>query len=490
MRQKSQSPLAENGPYRPESYLSPSKVPLSVDSYLSPTTSGPITSTPVQKSGAQRVSIRDAYITPSSFSEDSKTATNNTGADPIRKKDISLDSEYFVPDLATLKRRMRRLRSVSCDDLTDYLKSVVYDPVSKSMNDLLEASDIDDDILPEPFPRLQTFSGSIEVCSGHTLDNYYNIEGLHGKIYDGPGLTVGEIRKKFSRRCQSSLRRSMSNPNFIGTISNAKLQEVRVKSGYGSPKGHHSKKSLTNLLPDALRKHLSKENLLHSSQNALSNGGLSSKNSSRASSANSSRRNSLSKTRTSKDDVVSKTSVKGINVTKRSRSFRRQKACGEGTADKNAGQSNTQNSNEQMEKDDNDNNAGADNQNLEHISQDEIQLDSSNKVKSNVAKKAPSIAPKPSVKPSTSPKPSPKPSCSPTTSAKSTSSKALPKLSSSPKPSPKPSPRPVKKQSADTRKIDPNSCESKEMSESVQGTAITGKSEIRLENADTTTTNV
>ena len=483
MRQKSQSPLAENGPYRPESYLSPGKVPLSLDSYLSPTASGPVTSTPVQKSGAQRISVRDAYLTPSSFSEDSQTGANSTVADPIRNKDISVDSEYFVPDSATLKRRMRRLRSVSCDDLTDYLKSVVYDPVSKSMNDLMEASQDDDDLLPEPFPRLQTFSGSIELCSGHTVDNYYNIEGLHGKIYDGPGLTVGEIRKKFSRRCQSSLRRSMSNPNFIGMISNEKLREARVKSGYGSPKGHHTKKSLTNLLPDALKKHLSKENLHHSSHGALSNGGLSSKNSSRASSANSSRRNSLSK-RTSKEDIVSKTSVKGINVTKRSRSFRRQKACDEGAAEKNADKSHPQGSKEPIEKDNNENEADANNHNLENMrSREETQLES--KVTAIIAKRAPNIAPKPSAKPSTSPKPSPKPSSSPTPSS---SPKQSPKPS--PRPSPKPSPRPVKKQSAGTTTIGPNSCEDNETSDSVLGTSLTSNSETHIENGGSATTKV
>ena len=398
MRQKSQSPIAESGPYRPESYLSPGKVPPNLDSYLSPTSAGPVTSTPVQKSGAQRISIRDAYLTPSSFSEVSQTAENSAIADPIRNKGISVDSDYFVPDSATLRRRMRRLRSASCDDLTDYLKSVVYDPVSKSMNDLLETSQgTDDDVLPEPFPRLQTFSGSIELCSGHTVDNYYNIDGLHGKIYDGPGLTVHEIRKKFSRRCQSSLRRSMSNPNFIASISKEKLHEVRVKSGYGSPKSHHNKKSLTNLIPDTLKKHLSKEHLHHSSHGALSNGGLSSQNSSRTSSGNSSRRNSLSK-RTSKEDIVSKTSVKGINVTKRSRSFRRQKAC-DGASDKSADKSHTQANEEQIKKDSNGNVVDANNHNLKNAvdNREENQLKS--KVNAHFVKKAPTIAPKPSPKP-------------------------------------------------------------------------------------------
>ena len=336
MRQKSQSPVAAAASYRPTSYLSPTSGPTSYlsptsgptsgDSYLSPA-SQPLTSTPVQKFSAQRVSTRDAYLTPSSFTEsDSQVINGAMETDPITSKTI--DDSKSVPIRPSL-RRMRRLRSASCEDLSDYLKSVVYDPVSKSMNDLLEMGD--DDVVPEPFPRLQTFSGSIEFCKGHSIENYYNIEGLKGKIYDGPGLSVYELRKKFSKRSHSRLRRSVSNPNFIGSISREELNAVRLKSGYGSPK--HNKKSLTNLIPEAVKKRLSKESLHHSSHGALSTGGVSSHDSSRASSNRSSRHNSLSKRTTSKEDIVSKTSIEGINVTKRSRSFRRHKAHEENTTE-------------------------------------------------------------------------------------------------------------------------------------------------------------
>ena len=326
MRQKSLSPVAAAASYRPTSYLSPTSVPSSGDSYLSPA-SQPLTSTPVQKFSAQRVSTRDAYLTPTSFTESNSQVINGAMEnDPITSK--TLDDSKFAPSRPSL-RRMRRLRSASCEDLSDYLKSVVYDPVSKSMTDLLEMGD--DDVVPEPFPRLQTFSGSIEFCKGHSIENYYNIEGLKGKIYDGPGLSVYELRKKFSKRSHSRLRRSVSNPNFIGSISREELNAVRLKSGYGSPK--HNKKSLTNLIPEAVKKRLSKESPHHSSHGALSAGGASSHDSSRASSNRSSRHNSLSKRTTSKEDIVSKTSIEGINVTKRSRSFRRHKAHEENTSE-------------------------------------------------------------------------------------------------------------------------------------------------------------
>lgn len=394
MRQKSQSPIAENNPNRPTSYLSPTNAPNNFDAYLNPTPTGPVTSTPVQNSNALRLSIRDAYLTPSSVPDKNNPVMNGGGVANSGKHKIGkVESEHFVPDTPTI-RRMRRLRSASCEDLSDYLRFVIHDPVSKSMNDLLEVGDSgEDDVLPEPFPRLQTFSGSIEMCSGHSVDNYYNIEGLHGKIYDGPGLTVHEIRKKFSRRCHASLRRSVSNPNFIANISKEELDAIRVKSGYGSPKGH-SKRSLTSIIPDALKKRLSKDSTHHSSHGALSNGGLSSHNSSRASSNHSSRCNSLSRRTTSKEDIVAKTSVKGINVTKRSRSFRRQKAHEEAepeSKDKSEAESKSA-----EHKDSNGNVVSKD--------QEEIHVDHvDNTVETNALKKLPNIAPKPSPKPMAKP---------------------------------------------------------------------------------------
>ena len=388
MRQKSQSPISGAGLKRPDSYLSPTNVSTAQDSYLNPAFTEPVTSTPVQKFGAQRISIRDAYLTPTSFSEVDSQMKNATDhmADPISTK--NMDNSQSVSTRQSL-RRMRRLRSASCEDLSDYLRSVVYDPVSKSMNDLLEVGD--NDVLPEPFPRLQTFSGSIEFCKGEAIENYYNIEGLHGKIYDGPGLTVYEIRKKFSKRHRSRLRRSVSNPNFIGSISKEQLYAVRLRSGYGSPKGHN-KRSLTSLLPETLKKRLSKENTHHSSHGALSSAGISSHDSSRASSNRSSRHNSFSKRTTSKEDIVAKTSVKGINVTKRSRSFRRQKAHEENASEAKDGKL-VEEPSSVILKDSNDTTVSVSNK----------ELNAEVKLKAKVIGKPPNTAPKPA------PKPSPRP---------------------------------------------------------------------------------
>ena len=342
LRQKSNSPIPETETYH-------------ADSYLNPTSDSPATSTPNHNAGNHRIS-RDQYLTPLSFSEEAESAANTnvnnsevrlkethphrfvkhkTGSPKVKKVERETDeSEQVVSE--SVKARFRRLRSISCEDLSDYLRNVVHDPVSKSMNDLL-SDNCDDEggyILQEPFPRLQTFSGVIERRLDHDMDNYYNIEGLRGKIYDGPGLTVAEIRKRFSKRSQSRIRRSVSNPSFIGSPSVEKLNSARISIGLMSSKTEidHRSTTIKDILPETLKRHLNKEGHHRGSHGALS---MSSKNSSKHSSRGSSRPssaqtspyNSLArKGKTlSKEDIVATTSVKGINITKRSRSFRRQK---------------------------------------------------------------------------------------------------------------------------------------------------------------------
>lgn len=339
MRQKSTSPIAENGPYQPESYLHPTSI-------------GPTTSTPNHKAGNQS-NIKDQYLTPLSISEDTDSVSgynndvrpkevhpphkfikNQSVSPKVTKTSRNVNLDQTVP--APAKSRFRRLRSVSCEDLSDYLRNVVYDPVSKSMNDLLDDHNDDGYITQEPFPRLQSFSGVIERGGDHELDNYYNIEGLKGKIYDGPGLTVTEIRKRFSKKSQSRIRRSVSNPSFIGSLSVEKLNMARMSIGLMHAKEVDHRSSIKDVLPEALKRHLNKESHHKGSHGALSSGAASSRNSSKHSSRGSSRTssaqtspyNSLSRKgkNLNKEDIVATTSVKGINVTKRSRSFRRQKA--------------------------------------------------------------------------------------------------------------------------------------------------------------------
>lgn len=324
MRQK--SPIAEIGPYNP-------------DSYLTPTSPGAVvTSTPVNNSRGAKRAFKDQYLTPLSRSEESVESKKNSA---VRPKEVNGSTKFvkkeikLSPKIVSPKRvRSRRLRSASCEDLSDYLRLVVYDPVSKSMNDLLDTDrDVEGDYLgPEPFPRLQSFSGVINDDPEHDVDNYYNIEGLKGKIYDGPGLPFAELRKRFSKKSLSRIRRSVSNPNFIGSLSLEKLNSARVSIGITSSGQHeHTRSSsLANVLPDALKKHLTKDSSHKGSHSALSSGAASrnsSHASSRASSAHNSPYNSLSRKHkhTPKEEIVGTTSVKGINITKRSRSFRKQK---------------------------------------------------------------------------------------------------------------------------------------------------------------------
>ncbi|KAK3580173.1 hypothetical protein CHS0354_001306 [Potamilus streckersoni] len=226
------------------------------------------------------------------------------------------------------ERKLTRLRSVSCEGVDDYLRSVMYqeDGVFKSMNYMLDEvnSDDDEELLPEPFPRLQTFSGSInwspDACCP---ENYYNIEGRKGEIDESPGLPVRELRKRYSENIRGwhKMRRSVSNPNFVRIASKEKLYEARLKAAK-SPNNLESQrpqsKSLIDLLSDSLRR----KPRNRSKPSTLSQ--PSSPSSRRASSLSNVAR-SIDRGSGQPDDFVSRTSVKGISVTKRSRSFKRMK---------------------------------------------------------------------------------------------------------------------------------------------------------------------
>ena len=317
MRQTSTSPIAEHGPYTPDSYLLPSPG---------------VSSTPSKK---HFVHHGNQYLTPMSPTSDEV----NNNLNGVRPKLIGQHKEKHAeylsmnngrrPENSPGKRR-RRLRSMSCEDLSDYLRHVVYDPISKSMSDLLnEDEEGENDNSAEPFPRLDMYT-SMDL--GHRQESYYNIEGLRGKVYDGPMLSVAELRKRFSTKSHARIRRSMSNPNFMKILTKEKLHTARVSAGIAAQK-HGSRGSLVNLLPESIKKHLSKDGHHKGSNTTLSSGAAlqHSHESSQASSAHTSPSSSLSRKQKSgtKDDIVASAGIKGINITKRTRSFKRQKHTGD-----------------------------------------------------------------------------------------------------------------------------------------------------------------
>lgn len=293
-----------------------------------------------------RPGFRDQYLTPLSVSEKQAKSESNSAvrhADNNRNvKNSGVRQQLpMLPkqggkvtnankNMPSPKVRVRRLRSASCEDLSDYLRLVVYDPISKSTNDLLDepGNDEGEYLGHEPFPRLQSFPGVVDNEYAHSPENYYNIEGLKGKIYDGPSLPFVELRKKFSKKSISRIRRSVSNPNFIESLSLEKLNLARVNIGITHPRPAENtrRSSLVNILPEALKKHLSPDSS-HKGSHSASSSGAASKNSSRTSSAQASPYNSLSRKNKQlpKEEIVGTTSIKSINLTRRSRSFRRQK---------------------------------------------------------------------------------------------------------------------------------------------------------------------
>ena len=339
MRQASTSPIAENGPYQSDAYLHPASSPVGTSTPLNKAAGNQQASylTPLSRAGDEGYSkmtngsVRQDTYLGQRFVKNKNSSPKMSGV----KKNLNLYQVVPTSNQSPPKPRSRRLRSASCEDLSDYLRQVVYDPVSKSMNDLLDDKTHDDEgtyLGPEPFPRL--YSMSVASTTEHPVkENYYNIEGLKGKIYDAPGLTVAEARKRFSKRSLSQIRRSVSNPNFIKSLDVERLNEARVELGivssHSSPT-HSRSSSLLDILPDSLRRKLHKDSHHKGSHSALSTGSHnSSKASSRCSSGQPSPYNSLSRKNKPppKEEIVAATSVKGINITRRSRSFRRQRTA-------------------------------------------------------------------------------------------------------------------------------------------------------------------
>ncbi|KAL3871671.1 hypothetical protein ACJMK2_039655 [Sinanodonta woodiana] len=277
---------------------------------------------PFMMNGSDALQVDEQYLT--AMHDDCATVNG-------QKSDSKVRNGANTTAAKQSERKMTRLRSVSCEGVDDYLRSVVYqeDGTFKSMNNILDEvnSDNDDDdeeLLPEPFPRLQTFSGSINWSPDACFpENYYNIEGRKGEIDESPGLPVRELRKRYSENIRGwhKMRRSVSNPNFVRIASKEKLYEARLKAAK-TPNNLESQrpqsKSLIDLLSDSLRR----KPRNRSKPSSLSQ--PSSPNSRRASSLSNMAR-SFDKGSSQPDDFVSRTSIKGISVTKRSRSFRRMK---------------------------------------------------------------------------------------------------------------------------------------------------------------------
>ncbi|BFZ20097.1 hypothetical protein BsWGS_23137 [Bradybaena similaris] len=245
------------------------------------------------------------------------------------------------------------LISASCEDLSDHMRTVIYN--DKSGGDSAEGVDEVDvaqvdkgvptvssspigassDKPPLPFPGLKKFHDHTGTV-GYSRDRsksfgYMNIPGdigAQGKPQSS-APSAHLIRKMVNARAhQETLRKSLSNPNFLNLGSKEHLFSLKTTNGAAvklAPQQRQKSKSFGSLFP-AIKKALSRESLGHSRSTTPE------RRSSRSTTPE--RRSSLSARRSSNDadsnfrrqasfHSFGEMTIKGIRMTERSRSFRR-----------------------------------------------------------------------------------------------------------------------------------------------------------------------
>lgn len=213
--------------------------------------------------------------------------------------------------------RMNRLRSVSCEDLSNYVKDIVYMPMD-DLNDPKTNSSP-----PLPFPHIQSYVGSGDIDQrerSHSID-YYNVN-LKGTIDSSPSPTVTELKRRYNTHIRTNLRKSVSNPNFIHALKKEMRDSKVLKSVSGtSPLKSKSKsRSLVSLLPENLRRRLSKDaSKRDSCDSSNEDRGVSGRNSG---SLPSSPPSTIKRQASSQSGINIK--IKGITISETSRTFKRQ----------------------------------------------------------------------------------------------------------------------------------------------------------------------
>ena len=247
------------------------------------------------------------------------------------------------------------LASASCEDLSDHMKAVLYDNGSQRKTAVDE--NMNSEKPPKPFIGLQEFHSSAEWDPrdrSRSMD-YHNVIAVTDSNVKGyPSPSMRRIRKMMAAKgdCES-LRKSVSNPNFINVGSLEKLNYEKLHGvfrpsshGYSSTddlvspplerETRHKSRSLIDLLSSGLRRHLSRDKLDQSrnghgqSTGSPTHSGSSTPDKNRRRS----RTNSLDKNghkvlhrqESSKSITVKDPTFKDIRFTDRSRSFRKVKS--------------------------------------------------------------------------------------------------------------------------------------------------------------------
>ncbi|ESO92723.1 hypothetical protein LOTGIDRAFT_232871 [Lottia gigantea] len=219
-------------------------------------------------------------------------------------------------------------KATSCEDLSSHMKTVLYrDNSVDSLDDLVHQTDENmyTSKLPVPFPKLQEFRASDDFDK-HERDrsqsvDYYNSR-RDSSVTKSPGPSARHLRRILSKqKHHETLRKSNSNPNFlnVGSKQNLYAQSNGVKSpSHGSPTLSHKTKqasrSLSSIFPGNLRRALSRERVKTDKD-------------SRSNTPSHSRSNSIDRSsiRRRRSNSIRGPSIKDINFTERTRSFRKVK---------------------------------------------------------------------------------------------------------------------------------------------------------------------
>ncbi|KAH9508897.1 hypothetical protein Btru_050404 [Bulinus truncatus] len=272
------------------------------------------------------------------------------------EKDI--DGKHF-PGLDSVDNTVSDwLMSARCEDLSDHMKTVIYDD-NNNGDDSLAAENVQQNLIKEgdssmtlsssgstasndrpplPFTGLKKFHDNTDVSGYRDRSRsfgYMNLPNSVSAATSAPRTQSSApsahlIRKMVNVRAkQETLRKSLSNPNFLNLGSKEHLFNLKAASGGANSKldseAKQKSKSFSSLFP-AIKKAFSRESLGHSRSTTPE------RRSSRSSTPE--RRSSFSLRRRASDQdsnfkrggsyhSIGEMTIKGIRMTERSRSFRK-----------------------------------------------------------------------------------------------------------------------------------------------------------------------
>lgn len=281
------------------------------DGYLTPRSSQEMAGTSFMENG-DMMTMTNSYILPSPKGQDTYDFNSLPRSSNSRRSE-----EQYTERRATVGARICRLKSVSCEELTSNGDiNVRKKKYSKDVNENLEQYELAKPV--EPFPNMQDYRGSMEYLNEvrQGPSDYYNIYGLKGKVDSSPAPRVSVVRRKFNKGAiqEGFLKRSVSNPNFLHIDNKESLSSIRAnaaaakQSNLESQSRKHSK-SLLNLLSDTFKRKSTRPTSSAKPENSRG-----------WKSAPSSPQGTLTRGSSHPNIVIG---VKGINVTQRTRSFRK-----------------------------------------------------------------------------------------------------------------------------------------------------------------------